>query len=132
MPQGGGDRDLFLKRSLDIGLGRQDAFKLWARDAAENASIRSQYVVYQELKGLRGAIPDDTGFDALESFIGKLIRVACTDTPGDRTGYFVTPDVAATAAAVEHFLQRRLAEAREGWRAIEAAHGKTKFRTADG
>jgi hypothetical protein len=30
---------------------------------------------------------------------GKLIRVACTDTPGDRTGYFVTPDVAATAAA---------------------------------
>jgi hypothetical protein len=24
---------------------------------------------------------------------GKLCRVACTDTPGDRTGYFVTPDV---------------------------------------
>jgi hypothetical protein len=24
---------------------------------------------------------------------GKLCRVACTDTPGERTGYFVTPDV---------------------------------------
>jgi hypothetical protein len=24
---------------------------------------------------------------------GKLCRVACTDTPGDRTGYFVTPSV---------------------------------------
>ena len=43
----------YIKRSLDIGLGRQDAFKLWARDAAEIASIRSQYVVYQELKSLR-------------------------------------------------------------------------------
>lgn len=30
---------------------------------------------------------------------GKLIRVACTDTPGDRTGYFVTPDVGATPVA---------------------------------
>jgi hypothetical protein len=24
---------------------------------------------------------------------GKLCRVACTDTPGERTGYFITPDV---------------------------------------
>ena len=24
---------------------------------------------------------------------GKLCRVACTDTPGDRTGYFITPDL---------------------------------------
>jgi hypothetical protein len=30
----------YIKRSLDIGLGRQDAFKLWARDAAELSSIR--------------------------------------------------------------------------------------------
>lgn len=44
----------YIKRSLDVGLGRQDAFKLWARDAAESASIRSQYVMYQDLKGLRG------------------------------------------------------------------------------
>ena len=78
----------FIKRSLDVGLGRQDAFKLWARDAAESASIRSQYVVYQELKGLRGAIPDDTGFDALESFIGKLIRVAAFDLAQERIECF--------------------------------------------
>ncbi len=48
----------YIKRSLDIGLGRQDAFKLWARDAAESASIRSQYVAYQELKALRGLAAD--------------------------------------------------------------------------
>ena len=31
----------YIKRSLDVGLGRQDAFKLWARDAQESSSIRS-------------------------------------------------------------------------------------------
>jgi len=30
---------------------------------------------------------------------GKLCRVACTDLPGQRTGYFVTPDLGAEAAA---------------------------------
>lgn len=74
----------YIKRSLDIGLGRQDAFKLWARDAAENASIRSQYVVYQDLKTLRGAIPADTGFDAIENFIGKLVRVTAFDLAQER------------------------------------------------
>ena len=29
---------------------------------------------------------------------GKLCRVACTDTPGQPTGYFITPDVTADPA----------------------------------
>lgn len=78
----------YIKRSLDVGLGRQDAFKLWARDASENASIRSQYVVYQELKRLRGATPADSTFDALESFMGKLIRLAAFDLAQERIDGF--------------------------------------------
>jgi hypothetical protein len=78
----------YIKRSLDVGLGRQDAFKLWARDAAESASIRSQYVAYQDLKLLRGAIPADSGFDALESFIGKLVRIAAFDLAQERLTCF--------------------------------------------
>ncbi len=78
----------YIKRSLDIGLGRQDAFKLWARDAAENTSIRSQYVAYQELKVLRGAMPCETGFDALEGFIGKLVRVAAFDLAQEKISSF--------------------------------------------
>jgi len=74
----------YIKRSLDIGLGRQDAFKLWARDADESGSIRSQYVVYQELKALRGNVPAETSFAALESFMGKLIRVAAFDLAQER------------------------------------------------
>ena len=74
----------YIKRSLDIGLGRQDAFKLWARDATEVASIRSQYVVYQQLKELRSAIPEETCLEGLESFIGKLVRVAAFDLAQER------------------------------------------------
>ncbi|MFM5931308.1 MAG: hypothetical protein ACKOPQ_10400 [Novosphingobium sp.] len=78
----------YIKRSLDIGLGRQDAFKLWARDAEESASIRRQYVAYQELKGLRGAIPGDSGLDGVEDFMGKLIRVTAFDLSQGRIACF--------------------------------------------
>lgn len=78
----------YIKRSLDVGLGRQDAFKLWARDGAESASIRSQYVAYQELKALRGAIPGETGFDGIEQFLGKLIRLAAFDLAQERIECF--------------------------------------------
>ena len=74
----------YIKRSLDVGLGRQDAFRLWARDADEIASISSQYVAYQELKGLRGAMPEDESFEALEGFIDKLIRITAFDLAQER------------------------------------------------
>lgn len=78
----------YIKRSLDVGLGRQDAFKLWARDAAESANIRSQYVIYQELKALRGEKPCETNLDALESFLGKLVRVTAFDLAQEKiTGF---------------------------------------------
>ena len=78
----------YIKRSLDVGLGRHDAFKLWARDGEETASIRSQYVVYQELKALRGQIPSDSDFASLESFMGKLLRVTAFDIAQDRLTCF--------------------------------------------
>jgi hypothetical protein len=78
----------YIKRSLDIGLGRQDAFKLWARDAAELSSIRSQYVAYQDLKSLRAMLPDGSGFDGLEAFMGKLVRMTAFDIAQDRLTCF--------------------------------------------
>jgi hypothetical protein len=69
----------YIKRSLDIGLGREDAFRLWARDAAERASIRKQYVAYQDLKPLRSIRPEDERLDGLDDFIGKLVRVTAFD-----------------------------------------------------
>lgn len=78
----------YIKRSLDIGLGRQDAFKLWARDAEEMASIRSQYVLYQELRGLRAACPEESGFEGLDDFMGKLVRLTAFDLAQERLTCF--------------------------------------------
>ena len=78
----------YIKRSLDIGLGRQDAFKLWARNPAETAAIRSQYVLYQELKGLRGEMPEGGGFDGIEQFMGTLIRLTAFDLAQERLSGF--------------------------------------------
>jgi len=78
----------YIKRSLDVGLGRQDAFKLWARDAAESASIRSQYVIYQELKSLRRDAPSEDGFEGVEAFMGKLVRIAAFDLAQERISCF--------------------------------------------
>ncbi len=35
---------------------------------------------------------------------GRLCRVACTDTPGSRTGYFVLPDLSSSPAATISFV----------------------------
>lgn len=78
----------YIKRSLDIGLARRDAFKLWARNEGESAGIRSQYVAYQELKTLRGMIPCETSFHQIEAFIGKLTRVAVFDLAQERIASF--------------------------------------------
>ena len=69
----------YIKRALDIGLGRQDAFKLWARNETENSAIRRQYVTYQELKSLRHSVPDDNGIEQISAFIGRLTRIAAFD-----------------------------------------------------
>lgn len=78
----------FIKRSLDVGLGRQDAFRLWARDKGETASIRAQYIAYQDLRWLRANLPDEKALDGLEQFMGKLVRVAAFDLSQDRIGCF--------------------------------------------
>ena len=78
----------YIRRSLDIGLGRCDAFRIWGRSAGENAAIRSQYVTYQELKVLRGSIPVDSSFERIEGFVGKLTRVAAFDLAQERIDCF--------------------------------------------
>ncbi|TMM48237.1 hypothetical protein [Qipengyuania marisflavi] len=78
----------YIRRSLDIGLGRCDAFRVWGRNAVENAAIRSQYVAYQELKALRQSVPQDSGFDRIEGFVGKLTRVAAFDLAQERMDSF--------------------------------------------
>lgn len=78
----------YIKRSLDVGLGRRDALERWARNAGEAASIQGQYVAYQALAGLRAGIPGQTGLAAPEPFIGKLIGISGFDIAQERLGSF--------------------------------------------
>jgi hypothetical protein len=69
----------FIERSLDIGLGRGDAFKSWGSKAkGKDAAIRSQYLAYREIKAL-GEVPCETTLEGLEAFMGPLLRVTAQD-----------------------------------------------------
>jgi hypothetical protein len=78
----------YIRRSLDIGLGRCDAFKVWARNADENTAIRSQYVAYQELKRLREDVADLGPADRIDGFLGSLIHLATFDLGQERIDGF--------------------------------------------
>ncbi len=78
----------YIKRSLDIGMARCDAFKLWGRSEAENTSIRRQYVAYQDLKSLRSLVPQAGTIAEIERFIGKLVRMAAHDLASENVSSF--------------------------------------------
>ena len=80
----------YIRRSLDIGLGRRDAMKRWSRDVGEAASIRAQERVYGRLDQIRNSIPDDSGLEAMEPMMGPLVAMTAFDLGQDRI-----PDFAA-------------------------------------
>lgn len=69
----------YIRRSLDIGLDRDDALARWSRDVVEAASIRAQSRFYERLPDLRAIIPDDSGLEAVEPFLAPLITVSAFD-----------------------------------------------------
>jgi hypothetical protein len=69
----------YVRRSLDIGLEREDAMARWSRDVVEAASIRAQARMYERLDEVRALLPDDTDLSAIEAFMGPLVAVAAFD-----------------------------------------------------
>ena len=78
----------YIRRSLDVAYGRRDAVKRWSRDPAEAAGIRAQERIYARLDHVRSYVPDDSGLDMIEPFIGMLITVAAFDLGQDRLPNF--------------------------------------------
>ena len=78
----------YIRRSLDVAYGRRDPIECWARDEGEAASIRAQARIYKQLDHLRMQVPDDSGLDMIEPFIGMLITVAAFDLGQDRLPHF--------------------------------------------
>jgi len=69
----------YIRRSLDIGLDRDDAMARWSRDVVEAASIRAQARHYKRLPDIRAMVPDDSGLDAVEPFLAPLVTVTAFD-----------------------------------------------------
>lgn len=78
----------FIERSLDIALGRSDAFKTWSVSAEDKSAIRGQYLAYRELRHLRALIPSGDGFDGIEGLIGTLVRISAQDLALERLDSF--------------------------------------------
>lgn len=78
----------YVRRSLDVGFARRDAIEIWARDAGEIASIRAQARLYKQLDNLRLQIPDDSGLDSIEPFLGMLATLTAFDLGQDRLPTF--------------------------------------------
>lgn len=74
----------YIKRSLDVGLGRHDAQSLWGRDAAEAASIRAQYEAYRDLKALRTDTPRGHRIERVADYVARLLRVTVFDLAQER------------------------------------------------
>jgi hypothetical protein len=70
----------YIRRSLDVKRQGVDAVERWSRNAADEASIRSQARLYRNLiQNIRDAVPDDIGVDAAGAFIGPLLTLTAFD-----------------------------------------------------
>jgi hypothetical protein len=83
----------FITRSLDVYMGRGDAFKTWAGSdgsgsGSGSGTIRAQYIAYRELRALHGRVPDAHGFDGLAPFMGSLMRITAADLAQEQIDSF--------------------------------------------
>ena len=69
----------YIRRSLDVGLDREDALARWSRDVVEAASIRAQSRIYVRLPEVRARVPDDAGLDAVEPLMAPLVALTAFD-----------------------------------------------------
>jgi hypothetical protein len=80
----------YIRRALDIGLGRRDAIRRWSRDAGEAASIRAQERIYRRLDHVRAHVPDDSGLEEMEPMMGVLVTLTAFDLGQDRLPDFAS------------------------------------------
>ena len=78
----------YIRRSLDIGLAREDAVERWSRDVVEVASIKAQYRYYEKLPMIREALPDSNEISAAEGFMGPLVVLSAFDLGQGRLNSF--------------------------------------------
>ena len=78
----------YIRRSLDVAFSRSDPVATWARDDVEAAAIAAQARFYKQLEHLRLQVPDDSGLDMIEPFLGMLVTLSAFDLGQDRIPNF--------------------------------------------
>jgi hypothetical protein len=89
----------YIRRSLDVAFTRSDPLGTWARDEVEASAIAAQSRFYKQLDHLRLQVPDDSGLDMIEPFLGMLVTVTAFDLGQERL-----PDFAAFRFLYERLL----------------------------
>lgn len=74
----------YIRRSLDVARDDAESIERWSRDGVEEAGIRVQQRVYARLAQARAAIPNDSGIDQVEGFMGMLVALSAFDLSQDR------------------------------------------------
>ncbi len=83
-----GEEQAYITRSLDVFMGRGDAFKDWSGPNVSPSAIRGQYIAYRELRGLRANIPATDSLDGMAPFIGALVRIGAQDLAQEKLESF--------------------------------------------
>lgn len=78
----------YIRRSLDVGMGRGDVLARWSRDVVEAASIRAQLGMYALLDDVRAHIPQTPDYGALIGFQGPLTALTGFDVGQGRLSGF--------------------------------------------
>jgi hypothetical protein len=69
----------YIRRSLDVGLGRRDAAECWARSSAEAAEIEAQARRYRMVELIRACVPDEDSSEDADAFVASLMALAAAD-----------------------------------------------------
>ena len=69
----------YIRRALDVGLGRRDAARRWARDPGELARVRAQARLYDRLEAVTAALAALGGDGAAEALLSPLVALTAFD-----------------------------------------------------
>ena len=78
----------YIRRSLDVAVGRPACARLWARDALEAQSIAAQMRAYRAIEDVREALADDCDVEVARKLMGPLVGMSAFDLGEERLESF--------------------------------------------
>jgi hypothetical protein len=78
----------YIRRSLDVALGGEEAIGRWSRDSVETVNIRVQHRIYSRIAEIRDKVPTHAGLDTVEPFMAPLLAVTAFDLAQNRLPSF--------------------------------------------